>query len=107
MTAIDPGQLRHRVTVRAPLTTQDALGQPTVGHTDVCTVWAEVRYASGTEALKADAPVSSVRASIRVRRRADINAGHMAVHGTTVFNILAVQPADHPGFMFLVCEAAR
>lgn len=104
---IDPGRLREVVYIRAPQTAQDEAGQPLPGHTDVCTVRAEVRYLSGMEAIKGGAPVSTVRASMLVRRTAAINHSHVAVLGGTVFNILAVQPADDAGYMYLVCEATQ
>jgi len=102
------GKLRHRVTFKAPLTTQDAAGQPIAGFTDVCTVWADVRYISGVEALKADAPASTVRASVRIRRRSGINAGMSVAHGSTMFNVVAVLP-DERGmeYMDVVCEVTQ
>lgn len=104
---IDPGRLREVVYIRAPRSERDAAGQPLAGYADVCTVRAEVRYLSGIETLKAGAPVSTVRASMLVRRTSVITASHVAALGAMVFNILAVHPADEPGYMFLVCETSR
>lgn len=86
------GRLNRRVTLQAPGTTQDELGQPIPGWTDVATVWGDIRLKSGLEAIKAGAPVSTVQASIRVRYRAGITAGMRLVHNLQAFNIVAVMP---------------
>ena len=86
------GRLNRRVTLQAPGTAQDELGQPIPGWTDVATVWADIRLKSGLEAIKAGAPVSTVQASIRVRYRAGITAGMRVVHNLTNYNITAVMP---------------
>ena len=90
------GRLNRRCTLQAPGTTQDELGQPIPGWTDVATVWADIRMKlslkSGLESIKAGAPVSVVQASIRVRYRAGITAGMRVVHNLQAFNITAVMP---------------
>ena len=56
------------------------------------TVWANVKHLSGSEAIKADAEVSTVRASIRIRFRSDITAGMRVLIGLAVYQIEAVMP---------------
>lgn len=99
------GRLNRRVTLQAPGTAEDELGQPIPGWTDVATLWADIRMKSGLEAIKAGATVSVARASIRVRYRAGITAGMRVVHNLQAFNIVAVMP-DVGGreFVDLVCE---
>lgn len=99
------GRLNRRCTLQAPGTTQDELGQPIPGWTDVATVWADIRMKSGLEAIKAGASVSVVQASIRVRYRAGITAGMRVVHNLQAYNIVAVMP-DVGGreFVDLVAE---
>lgn len=86
------GRFNRRCTLQAPGTTQDELGQPIPGWTDVATLWADIRMKSGLESIKAGAPVSVVQASIRVRYRAGITAGMRLVHNLQAFNITAVLP---------------
>ena len=86
------GRLNRRVTLQAPGTTTDEIGQPIPGWTDVATVWGDIRLKSGLESIKAGAPVSTVQASIRVRYRAGITAGMRIVHNLQAFNIVAVMP---------------
>lgn len=99
------GRLDSRVTIQAPGTTTDELGQPIPGWTDVALVWASIRQLSGVEAIKADATVSTVKASIRIRYRTGMNAGMRVVHGLRVYNVEAVLP-DVGGreFVDLVAE---
>ena len=102
------GLLNRRVTLQAPGTTQDELGQPIPGWTDVATLWADIRMKSGLESIKAGAPVSVVQASIRVRYRAGITAGMRLTHNLQAFNIVAVLP-DVGGreYVDLVCEVVN
>lgn len=102
------GLLNRRVTLQAPGTTQDELGQPIPGWTDVAPMWADIRMKSGLESIKAGAPVSVVQASIRVRYRAGITAGMRVVHNLQAFNITAVLP-DVGGreYVDLVCEVVN
>ena len=99
------GRLNRRCTLQSPSQSVDELGQPIPGWTDVATVWASIRHLSGVEAIKADAVTSTVRASIRIRYRAGVNAGMRVVHNLTAYNITAVMP-DVGGreFVDLVCE---
>lgn len=102
------GLLNRRVTLQAPGTTQDELGQPIPGWTDVATLWADIRMKSGLESIKAGAQVSVVQASIRVRYRAGITAGMRLTHNLQAFNIVAVMP-DVGGreYVDLVCEVVN
>lgn len=99
-------QLRSVVTIERLTQIKDGIGQ-IIGTdwTDVATVWANIRHLSGTEAIKADAPTSTVRASIRIRYRAGIDAGMRVLHGSTAYDIQAVLP-DEIGrrHIDLVCE---
>lgn len=99
------GKLNRRVTIQQPGTVQDEIGQPIPGWTNVATVWANVRFLNGVETVKAAAPVSIARASIRIRRRTDVLPNMRAVLGTTNFNITAVLPDEESrDRVDLVCE---
>ncbi|MFG6457870.1 phage head closure protein [Roseateles sp. BYS96W] len=100
--------LNHRITLQRPASGEDALGQPVVGWVDVAPLWADVRHLSGAQAIKADAALSKVRASIRVRVRGDLAAGMRVVHTaagrTTTYEVQAVlRPSAD--MVDLVCEA--
>lgn len=98
------GLLRHLVKLQSLSTGQDAIGQPVQTWSDVATIWADIRFLNGLETVRADAPVSAARCSIRIRARA-VNAGQRIVEGSTVFDIKAVLP-DPTGkeYIDLACE---
>ena len=99
------GRLNRRCTLQAPGTTQDELGQPIPGWTDVATVWGDVRLRSGLESVKAGSVVSTVQASVRIRYRTGINAGMRVLVDSVPYEVLAVQP-DVGGreYVDLVCQ---
>ena len=103
-----PGLLNQRVVVQQQSTTQDALGQPVQSWSTFATLWANVRHTSGVEAIKNDAIASVVRASIRVRYRADLTAAMRVTVGSTTYNIVAVLP-DIGGkeYVDLACEVLQ
>lgn len=98
------GRLNKRVTLQAPETGVDAIGQPLSGWTDVATVWADVRYLSGTEALKANAVTALTAASVRIRYRSGVHAGMRLILGSRVLNIKAILPGLRNEYIDLVCE---
>ncbi len=100
--------LNNRVTIRQRSGAADAAGQPSRTFADLASVWGEVRHPSGVEQLRGESPVSVVRASIKVRLRADITAAMQAVCAGITYDIKAVLPdrVDRR-FMHLVCEAAK
>lgn len=102
------GRLNRRCTLQAPGTTQDELGQPIPGWTDVATVWGDVRLRSGLESIKAGAVVSTVQASVRIRYRTGINAGMRVLVDSVPYQVLAVQP-DVGGreYVDLVCQVVN
>lgn len=99
------GLLNTKITIEQQATTQDAAGQVVGGWGTLASVWADVRQQRGLEAIRADAMVSTTRASIRIRRRTDVNAGMRVVHDTTTYNILAVsQDVSGKTYTDLICE---
>ena len=102
---MQPGRLNRRVTIRQPSATQDAIGQPVAGWTDVATVWGSILTINGLEAIKAGAEASITKASIRIRRNAAVTTAMRVVHGATTYEIKAVLH-DEAGRQHtdLVCE---
>lgn len=104
---LEAGALRHSVTIQSRSSTQDSAGQPLLTWSDVATVWASIKMLSGVATLRthADADLSITRASIRIRYRADVNAGMRVKHGTNYYAIKSVLP-DMEGMQYLdlVCH---
>ena len=98
-------QLRRKGTIQKPGTTLDDYGEPTNGWSDVATVWADIRHASGMETVKSGVEVSVVKASIRIRRRTDVTAGMRFVADGKVYDIRAVlDDVSDRRYCDLVCE---
>lgn len=106
---MNAGKLNRRVSIEAKSGGVDSWGQPLPdAWAPVCTVWASIKNLSGLGAIKADAAVSTVKTSIRIRWREDVKAGMRVVHGATVYRIEAVLP-DAAGreFVDLVAEVTQ
>lgn len=99
------GQLNRQIVIARRVTGQDEIGQPIDTIETVATVWANIRHTSGLEAIKSDATTSVVKASIRIRYRADIDAGMIVIYGAVTYEIRAVLP-DEAGRVYcdLACE---
>lgn len=102
------GTLNRRISLQRPADGVDDIGQPLTGWTEVAQLWADIRHQSGLQAVRADADVAKVRASIRIRYRSGVTEGMRVVHGATVYAIKAVLP-DEAGrqHVDLVCEVLR
>lgn len=100
--------LNSQITIRQRASGSDALGQPNGGWETVTTMWAEIRHPSGVEQLRGGGQVTTVSASIKVRRRTGITGAMQAVHGSTVYDIQAVLPDEvERQYMFLVCQQVQ
>lgn len=100
--------MNHRIQLLKRISTKDAAGQPTDGWSEVASVWADVRFQTGAEVLRANAETSIVRVSIRIRARADVDNSLTARYLGVDYDIKTALPdsADRQ-FMFLVCESVK
>lgn len=96
------GPLRHLITLQQPSGAVDELNQPIPDDwADVAVdVFADIRYLSGLETVKSDAPVGVSRCSIRIRWRAGVTVGMRLLHDGTVFDVKSVLP-DQTGRRWL------
>ena len=100
--------LNNRITIRQQVAGRDSAGQRTTSWETLMRLWADVRFESGSEAIRGDKSTSTVRASVKVRRRDDIVAGMQLQYLAATLSIAAVLPdARDRMFMYLVCEGAR
>ena len=102
------GRLNRRIVIERPTLTQDDTGAYTTVWTQIASPWADIRYVSGLEAVRSDAPVSISKASMRIRRRAGVDATCRVLYDGKVFDVKAVLP-DEQGreFIDLVCESGQ
>lgn len=106
--SIRPGALTRRVTIEERGEGYDEAGQPIEGWTPVAVVWADVRFTSGLESIKAGSETSISKASVRIRYRHGLHAGLRLTHDGMTFNVQAVLP-DVSGreYVDLVCEVVN
>lgn len=107
MTTLRAGTLKDRITIQRHTQEKDEWGTlipGSIAWVELAKVWADVKHSSGLGAIKADAEVSIVRASIRIRRRVDVDAGMRVLFGTVVYDIEAVLPGGNRQHVDLVCK---
>lgn len=101
---LDAGTLRDRITIQRRLQ-GGALGQPSKNWETVAQVWANIRFGSGSEAIRSGQSVSEAKCSIRIRWRTGITSDMRVVSSGTNYEIQAVLP-DMQGreHVDLVCK---
>ena len=102
------GKLNHRVSIKHLIAGQDAIGQPVQTYALLAKVWASILIKNGAQTIRADADLSIVQASIRIRRRTDVMAGMRVEDGSAIYEIRAVLPDEKSKrYCDLVCEGVR
>jgi len=87
---MNPGQLRHRITIQDLTSTVDAYGSPTDAWTDICTIWAGIIPLSGRSFFEAEMVNSEVSHKINIRYRTGIKPDMRVKYGTRYFQIISV-----------------
>lgn len=100
--------LNHRIQLLKRAAGRDAANQRAKGWEVARPLWSNVKFQTGVEVMRADADVSIVKCSIRIRARRDVDASMGARYQGVDYEIKAVLPdsADRD-YMFLVCEGAK
>ena len=99
------GKYRHLVRIEQLVTGQDAAGQPLRTWQLFAQVWADIRFDTGLETLRADLTKSVAKASIAIHHLPGVTAAMRVVHGTAVYDIQAVLPDPRNSVHHhLVCE---
>ena len=100
--------MNDRVELLKRATGRDGAGQPVESWPVLRGVWANVKFQSGAEVMRANADVSIVKCSIRIRAVRDVDSSMRARHKGVVYDIQAVLPdSNNRDFMFLACEVAK
>lgn len=88
------GQLRNQIQIQRKVTTGGSLGHGSTTWEDVfpSKLWANIRYTSGSEAIRSGQEASLASVSIRIRWREGITAGMRVVEKGVNFDIQAVLP---------------
>jgi SPP1 family predicted phage head-tail adaptor len=93
---LDPGALRHRLTIQQRSAAKDAYGGQSTAWVDVVTVWAEIRPLSSRELIAARGVQQETTHEIRMRYRSDvaITASMRGVYKGRIFNFSTPMNTD-------------
>ena len=98
------GKLNHRIQLLARVAGQDALGQPIEVWQTVAEAWADVRFVSGIETIKAGRETSTGRVSVQIRRRDGVSDAMRMMLGADVYQVADVVPDRSGAYQTLICE---
>ncbi|AOY88649.1 head-tail adaptor protein [Marinobacter salinus] len=99
---LNPGKLRHRITIEKPGQTQDpATGEMIDGWQLVDEVWAAKRPSSAREFKQSQAGQSEITGEFQIRYRDDVDATMRILHKGKVYNIEGVLEDNESGMEWL------
>ena len=102
---IQAGKLNSRIVIQSRTVGVDAIGQPVDTWATFATVWANIKFNSGSESIKSGMDVSIGKVSMLVRIRDDITTGMRVAFKTKNYDIEAILPDESSGDrMYLVCQ---
>jgi len=103
---MNPGKLRHRVTIQEFVEQMDEYGTPLGGAwQDVATVWAAVEPIQGREYILLQNTQSELTARVRIRYCPGITPAMRVVYGDRIFDIQSViDPEERHIELQLMCK---
>jgi|ERR1044071_4195540 SPP1 family predicted phage head-tail adaptor len=102
MSNVAAGELRHRILLQSRVNTQDpGTGENYVSWLDRKTVWAQVRFLSVNESIRAAAADSEAKGWVRIRYTPEIDATWRFVYRGQNFNIIGPIPDLNSGREYL------
>ncbi|MGN6311136.1 MAG: head-tail adaptor protein [Xanthobacteraceae bacterium] len=101
---IDPGALKTRLTIEAPVEADDGQGGVTRGYATFTKVWAQVTPLGTRHDPVADTDGAAVRYRIVVRCGYVLTLQHRLVDGARVYRILSFQQRDNGRFIEIEAE---
>ena len=93
----DPGRLRHRLVLEAPVEADDGAGGVVRSHESIATVWAAIAPVALAEQVAAEALGARLTHRITIRVGFDVTTRHRFVLGNRIFRIVAVRDPDERG----------
>lgn len=102
---IDPGALRTRLTLEAPVETDDGQGGVTRGYATFAKVWAQLTPLGARHDVAADADDVALRVRIIVRCGYVLTLQHRFVDGARVYRILSFHERDNGRFIEIDAES--
>jgi len=90
----NPGVLRSRLTLEAPVESADGAGGVVRSYSAVATLWAEVTPVSAARAFEAERAGARITHRIVIRFSGDITTQHRFREGDRVFRIASLRDRD-------------
>lgn len=100
---IEPGLLRHEVSLQQSVLVGDGMGGHTVSWNEVATVFAAIESVSQVSLFAADQTLESATHRITLRHREGVASGMRFVKQARVFEIVTVHDPDESA-RYLVCR---
>lgn len=101
---IDPGALRTRLTIEAPVEAADGQGGVARSYAALTTVWAQVVPLGTRHDLSADADGAAVRYRIVMRGNVALTLQHRLVEGPRIYRIIGLRNRDDRRFVEIDAE---
>ena len=98
------GALRDRLTLEAPIRSDDGGGGAVVTWTTIANLWGAVRPITGDERLRADAVTGRVTHQVWIRHRADVTPAMRIRDGARILDIVAVLDCGRRDRLHCLCE---
>jgi len=98
------GDLNRRLTLQAPVETDDGEGGVTRAYADVCTLWAQVTPRSGRADVAADSLGAANRYAIVIRARDDVTTRHIFADGVAAYRVVAARLSADRRFLEIDAE---
>jgi SPP1 family predicted phage head-tail adaptor len=99
-----PGDLDRRLTLEAPVETDDGAGGVSLAYEIVSTLWASVAPLSARAEVSADSLGAAARCRIVIRKRDGVTTRHRFRDGDTVYRILALSESADRRFLDISAE---
>jgi SPP1 family predicted phage head-tail adaptor len=90
----NPGLLRHRLVLEAPVESADGAGGLVRSYSTAATLWAEVTPVSAARALEAERLGARITHRIAIRFSGDITTRHRFRDGERIFRIVSLRDRD-------------
>lgn len=101
---IDPGRLKTRLVIEAPVEADDGQGGVTRSYSAVATVWAAVLPARMTREVETDADGAVVHLRIILRGGFALTLLHRFIDGAKIYRIAALREIDERRFIEIDAE---
>jgi SPP1 family predicted phage head-tail adaptor len=97
----DPGALRHRLVLEAPVESADGAGGVTRDYAAIATLWAAVTPIAARPAVVADAAGATVTHRIVIRAGPDVTTRHRLRDGARTFQVVALREDERRRFLLI------